>query len=125
MAFSIRKRVASFSHAFRGVSALLRTQHNARLHLAATVAALALGYVLAISSGEWLAVVLAVGMVWTAEALNTAVEFLADEISLERRDFLGIAKDVGAAGVLFASVSALAVGLIVFGPHLIEYLPHD
>jgi diacylglycerol kinase (ATP) len=124
MPFSIRKRIASFGHAFCGISTLLRTQHNTWLHLAATAAALALGYLLAITRGEWLAVVAAIGLVWTAEALNTAVEFLADEVSLERRDLLGKAKDVGAAGVLFASVSALVVGLIVFVPYLSAYFHH-
>jgi diacylglycerol kinase (ATP) len=122
MPFSIRRRLASFGHAFRGVSALLRTQHNAWLHLAATAAALALGFILAITRGEWLAIILALGLVWTAEALNTAVEFLADEVSLERRELLGKAKDVGAAGVLLASAAALGVGTIVFGPRLLAYL---
>jgi diacylglycerol kinase (ATP) len=124
MPFSTRKRIASFRHAFRGVSTLLRTQHNAWLHLAASAAVVALGYFLAITRGEWLAIVLALGLVWTAEALNTAVEFLADEVSLERRDLLGKAKDVGAAGVLLASASALAVGIVVFGPYLFAFLHH-
>jgi diacylglycerol kinase (ATP) len=125
MPCSIQKRVGSFRHAFRGVSTLLLTQHNAWLHLAAAAAALALGYILAIARGEWIAIVVAIGMVWTAEALNTAVEFLADELSLERKDLLGKAKDVGAAAVLFASASALVIGLIVFLPHLLAYLNHN
>jgi diacylglycerol kinase (ATP) len=122
MPFSIRSRMGSFRHAFRGFATLLRTQHNAWLHLAATAAVVALGVFLAISRSEWLAIILAIGMVWTAEALNTAVEFLADEVSLERRKLIGNAKDVGAAGVLVAAASALVVGAVVFVPYIRAYL---
>jgi diacylglycerol kinase (ATP) len=90
--------------------------------LAATAAVVALGVFLAISRSEWLAIILAIGMVWTAEALNTAVEFLADEVSLERRKLIGNAKDVGAAGVLVAAASALVVGAVVFVPYIRAYL---
>jgi diacylglycerol kinase (ATP) len=114
--------MGSFRHASRGIAVLLRTQHNARLHLAATAAVVALGFFLAISRSEWLAVILAIGLVWTAEALNTAVEFLADEVSLERRKLIGKAKDVGASGVLLATASAMAVGAVVFVPHIRVYL---
>lgn len=124
MSFSIAKRIESFRHAFRGVSTLLRTQHNAWLHLVATAVVLALGWNFAISHGEWIAIILAIGFVWMAEALNTALEFLADEVSLERRDLIGNAKDVGAAGVLFASASAFAVGLVVFTPYLLAAVRH-
>jgi diacylglycerol kinase len=88
----------------------------------ATVSVVAFGLGLRLAREEWIAVILAIGMVWMAEALNTAIEFLADDISHERHDLLGKAKDAGAAGVLFASFSALAVGLLVFVPHLIAYI---
>ena len=55
-----------------------------------------------------------------AEALNTAVEFLADEVTLERRERIGQAKDVAAFGVLVAAVGAAAVGVLVFAPRLLE-----
>ena len=62
------------------------------------------------------------GWVWTAEALNTAVEFLADEVSLEDRELIGHAKDTGAAAVLLASITSAIVGLIVFVPHLLALM---
>jgi diacylglycerol kinase (ATP) len=119
MSFSIRSRFGSFRHAFRGIATLLRTQHNAWVHFAATVCAAALGFIFRIAAGEWCAVILAMGLVWAAEALNSAVEFLADEVSLERRELIGKAKDLAAAGVLLASAAAFAVGIFVFGPHLL------
>jgi diacylglycerol kinase len=59
------------------------------------------------------------GAVWAAEALNTAVEFLADEVSLEHRERIGKAKDVAAFGVLATALAALAVGSLVFLPHFL------
>jgi diacylglycerol kinase (ATP) len=118
MAFSIRKRLGSFRHAFRGAATILRTQHNTWIHLVATVLVVSLGWCFSLGSSEWIAVALAIGLVWLAEALNTAVEFLADEVSRDQRELIGKAKDAAAAGVLFAALTALIVGILVFAPHL-------
>ncbi len=89
MAFSIGKRIGSFRHAFRGIATILRTQHNTWIHFAATILVVALGYYLSLAVLEWVAVVLAIGGVWVAEALNTSVEFLADEVSKDHRELIG------------------------------------
>jgi diacylglycerol kinase len=114
----MKGRMRSFGYAFRGIAVLLRTQPNARIHLAATVVAVALGFLLGIGPGEWLAVVLAIGMAWAAEGLNTALELLADRVAPEQHPLVQKAKDAAAAGVLLAAAAALAVGLIVFVPKL-------
>jgi diacylglycerol kinase (ATP) len=80
----------------------------------------ALGIYLSLAVFEWVAVILAIGVVWVAEALNTSVEFLADEVSQEQRELIGKAKDVAAAGVLLAAASAFLVGILVFGPHVMK-----
>jgi len=117
--FSFRRRIASFSHAFRGAVTLVRTQQNARIHLAATVVVSGAGIICRISPTEWALVTFAVALVWMGEALNTAVEFLADEISEQHRERLGRAKDVAALGVLAAAIGAVLIGAIVFLPHLL------
>jgi diacylglycerol kinase (ATP) len=119
MAFDLRERAYSFRHAIRGILLVIRTQHNAWIHLVATIAVLIAGKLLDVTRAEWLALVFAIGLVWTAEALNTALEFLADEVSLERRERLGSAKDAGAGAVLLASITAAIIGLLVFVPHLL------
>jgi diacylglycerol kinase len=108
----------SFACAFRGIAALLKSEVHARIHLAATVAVLALGWWSDINAGEWMAVVLSIGLVWTAEALNTAIEYVADLAHPDEHPEVKKLKDLAAAAVLFASIAALVVGLIVFGPHL-------
>ena len=116
-AFSFRQRLRSFSHAFRGAGTLIRTQTNAWLHALATILVLVAGVALGISKTEWALIALAIALVWMAEALNTAIEFLSDEITEERRERIKRAKDVAAFAVLVSAVAALTIGLIVFLPH--------
>ncbi len=111
-------RIQSFSHAFHGVRLLVATQPNARLHAAATGAAVAVGVWLHLSPAEWAAVVTAATLVWLAEGLNTAIEFVVDLVSPEQQRLAGWAKDVAAGAVLLASVGAVTVGGLVFLPKL-------
>jgi diacylglycerol kinase len=60
--------------------------------------------------------------VWVAEGFNTAIERLADAISIERNDHIRFAKDVAAGAVLVALVAAALIVLTVFGPRLVELL---
>jgi diacylglycerol kinase len=112
-------RARSFVYAWRGGMTLLGTQPNARIHLVGTLVVAAAGAGWRISASEWALLAIACGLVWLAEAFNTALEFLADEVSLERRERIGRAKDVAAFGVLVAAVTAVAVGIAVFGPRIL------
>ena len=109
----------SFQCAFAGFGWLLRTQRNARIHLAAAGLVSAAGLWLRISALEWCLITLACGMVLAAEALNTAIETLADRITKEKDEHIRLAKDVGAAGVLIASIAASIIGMAVFLPRLL------
>lgn len=114
----LEDRVRSFGHAFRGIVTLLSTQHHARLHLLVTLLVICAGAAFRLRRWEWVAILLCIGMVWMAEALNTSIEFLADEVTLERRDRIRKAKDVAAGGVLITALVSVAVALLVFINHL-------
>lgn len=116
--FSLRARARSFVHAGRGLLVTLRWQHNAWIHACATVAALALGFLLRISAVEWCAIALSIGLVWAAEAFNTALEALADATVPELHPKVRDAKDAAAGAVLACAAAATVVGLVVFGPRL-------
>jgi len=118
--FSVAARLASFRCALRGMWTVLASQHNARIHLLATVCACGTGLLIGISLLEWCAIVIAIAMVWTAEALNTALEFLCDVASPEFHPLVQKAKDVAAAAVLCSAIGAAVIGLLVFGPHLLR-----
>ena len=98
---------------------MLRTQHNAWVHAVATAAALIAGFALQISLGEWLAIILAIIVVWATEALNTAFEFLCDIASPEFHPTVERAKNVAAGAVLISAVGAAVIGLLIFGPKLL------
>lgn len=112
-------RLRSVRYAVRGVRIMMATQHNAWIHAVATIAVITLGVVLRLSAAEWSWVVLAIMSVWTAEALNTAFEFLTDVASPEFHPLAEKAKDVAAGAVLLAACGAVAIGLLVLGPHVL------
>jgi diacylglycerol kinase (ATP) len=120
--FSLRARLRSLRHAADGMGLLLRSQHNARIHAAATLLVIAAGLYLGLSIYEWLWLVVAITLVWMAEAFNTALEFLADALTREQHPLIGHAKDAAAAAVLVAAVGAAIIGLFVFGPRVMHAL---
>lgn len=102
---------------------MLRTQQNAWIHAIATVAGIGTGFWFGFSRSEWCWIVVVTISVWTAEALNTAFEFLTDVASPEFHPLAGKAKDVAAGAVLIAAIGAVVIGLIIIGPHLFVILP--
>ncbi len=113
---NLRARLAAFRYAFQGLEYLFRSQPNARIHAVATAGVVALGLWLHLSLTAWALLVLAMGLVWSAEALNTAIEAAVDLASPAIHPRAKAAKDVAAAGVLLAAVAAAVVGVLVLGP---------
>lgn len=116
--FSFTGRIRSFRYAVAGIAEMLKGQHNAWVHLAATVAVVALALSFDVGRLEWGLLILAITVVWVAEGLNTALEFLCDVASPEFHPLVEKAKDVAAGAVLISALGAAAVGLIVFFPYL-------
>ena len=111
-------RLASFGHAWAGWWYVLRTQRNAWIHAAASLAVVAVAVWLGLSALEWALVLGAIALVWMAEFLNTALEAVVDLASPEVHPLGRVGKDVGAAAVLIAAAAAAAIGLLVLGPRL-------
>ncbi|MDI6448941.1 diacylglycerol kinase family protein [Anaerobaca lacustris] len=119
---TLSARIESFRCAARGVRLMLRSQHNAWLHAVASCGVLIVGGLCVLSGAEWCWIVLAIMSVWTAEALNTALEFLADVASPEFHPLVGYAKDVAAGGVLISALGSAIIGILVLGPHILAML---
>jgi diacylglycerol kinase (ATP) len=120
--FSIGARFKSFIFAWRGLRWLVHTEHNARVHLAASMAAVFVGLFLGISPGDWRWIFLAMAMVWLAEAFNTAIEKLCDRIEPEFDPAIGRIKDVSAGAVLIASITAALIGFLTLWPPILALL---
>jgi diacylglycerol kinase (ATP) len=117
--FSWWKRAGSFRFAFDGLMQFFKTQHNAVIHLASTVAVIALSIIVQLALVKFLFVVIAIGLVWMAELFNTAIEKLCDMVCPEQDPRIKFIKDVSAAAVLVAAIIAIITGCIIFIPVLL------
>lgn len=113
-----RSRALSFRYAFAGWWFVIRTQRNAWIHAAVSIAVVIVSFWLGLSPHEWAVIVLAIAMVWTAEFLNTALEAVVDLASPQQHYLAKVGKDVGAAAVLIAAGSAALIGFLILGPPL-------
>ncbi len=120
--FTFTGRLRSVRFALQGVRTMLASQHNAWVHAAGAAAVIAAGLLLRVNRTEWCCLVVAMMAVWTAEALNTAFEFLCDVASPEFHPMVAKSKDVAAAGVLMSAIGSVAIGVLVFGPHLMRWM---
>jgi diacylglycerol kinase len=110
----------SFSFAGQGVWHVIRTQRNMRVHLLAAVAAIAVGLALRIDAADWACILTVIGLVLTAETLNTVVEAVVDLYTDEFHPLAKAAKDMAAGAVLISSAAAVGVGIAVFLPRLLR-----
>lgn len=114
--FSPHRRLRSFRHALHGLAYFVRSQPHALIHLLATVLVIRFAWWMKVTREEWMILVVAIGLVWIAEAMNTAVETLADAVHPGRNSTIGRAKDVAAAAVLISALVATVLGAFVFVP---------
>lgn len=123
MRFSIAARLKSFTFAFEGFAFMLRTQHNAWVHLVATIVVIALGFALQVSADAWRWLIAAMTLVWVAETMNTAFEHLCDVVSPQFHESVKRSKDIAAAAVLVCVIAATLLGAITLTPYLLSVLP--
>lgn len=120
--FSLRARLTSLGFAWRGLCLMGVREHNAWVHLAASIGVVGGGLGLNVSARDWCALLLAMALVWLAEAFNTAIETLCDRGEPGFDEAIRNIKDIAAGGVLIAAVAAAAVGFLTLGPPLLVLL---
>ena len=115
-----RRLVRSFSYALRGIVYTVKTQRNMQIHVAAATLVLAAAWWLQIPRSDVLLVFFSIGLVFSLELMNTAVEAAVDLASPEWHAKAKIAKDASAGAVLVAAILSVGIGIMVFGPPLLE-----
>lgn len=120
--FSVKARLASANHAWRGIGLLIRTSHNSWLHIFFGLLAVYLGFMLDISHIEWMILSLAIGLVIVAEAFNTAIEIDIDLTSPQYHPYARDTKDVAAGAVLLMVMISTVIGLIIFLPKILAQI---
>lgn len=120
--FTLKRRLMSFVYAGKGIQYFFKTQPHAMIHSLATIIVIGFSIWLPLSLIEWCLIILAIGMVFTSELINTSIEVFIDFISPSYNTSAGRSKDLAAGGVLFAALSAAAIGLIIFIPKIVNLI---
>lgn len=115
----IKGRIRSLKFAFKGAFLLLTTEHSIMVQFSLGILVTVLGFVMDISTTEWMFQLITIGMVLVAESLNTGIEKLCDFVHIEYHDRIGFIKDISAGAATFAALIAIAVGLIIYIPKFI------
>lgn len=115
----LKNRINSIGYAFRGMFLLLRTEASIKIQSVIALWVTVAGFYFNVSILEWIAQLLAIGMVMGMEALNTAIEKLADYIQPVHNRKIGLIKDISAGAVMIVAIIASIVGLIIYVPKLI------
>lgn len=115
------KIIRSFHYAISGVFRFFRYERNGQIQLCAAIVSIILGIWLSINAGEWTAVLLCIGAVFSLEMINTAIEKMCDFIQPERHPAIKAIKDIAAGAVLMSAVASLIIGAIIFLPKIAEF----
>ncbi len=115
------KRVLrGFVFAWNGILLLWREEKNCKIHLFFTLAVIIAAVIFRVSAAEWCILVAAIGSVWGAETMNSAIERNVDLVTDEKKMLAGEAKDLAAGAVLILAVMSAVIGLIIFLPKIIS-----
>jgi Diacylglycerol kinase len=112
----MNKRIKSFGYAGRGIKIVFGSEPNMKIHIFVAMLVILCGFVFKINITEWILCLLCIGLVFSAEMLNTAIENVVDLASPEHHELAGKAKDIAAGAVLICAIVSVAIGLLIFIP---------
>ena len=118
----MKSRIQSIKYAVEGFSTMLKDEPNARIHLITMVIVIVLSLYLKISPLEWVAIVIAIGLVFAAEAFNTSIEHVCNAVTLETNEYIKKSKDLAACAVLISAITAIIIGLVILGPKILALI---
>jgi len=112
----MKKRIRSFGYAGRGIRIVFGTEANMKIHIVIAVLVIVCGLGFSISLIEWMLCLLCVGLVFSAEMMNTAIENVVDLASPNLHPLAGKAKDIASGAVLICAIISVIIGLLIFIP---------
>lgn len=119
---NVRKVWRSFGFASQGIIALFRYENNAKVHLLIAIVVILAGIWLELSPTEWAVILTQIGLVWAAEAFNTAIEKLCDFVSPGIHPQIKAIKDLSSGAVFILAIAAVLVGFFILGSKLLALL---
>ena len=113
----------TFKNARKGMRLVLKSERNIRVHFVMAAFVLMMGFLLDFSITKLCILLIAIGMVVSAEMLNSALEYSLDAVFHNKYSKLvGMAKDISAGAVMFVTIIAVVIGLLIFVPPLFSLL---
>ncbi|MFO8148611.1 MAG: diacylglycerol kinase family protein [Bacteroidota bacterium] len=116
------KRIRGGGYALKGAWILIKSEHSIQVQIGITVLITAFGFYFDISKSDWMFQFFAIGLVLSAEGLNSAVEGIADFVHPDFHIKIGYIKDVAAGAVLFAAITAVIIAGFIYLPYLFPTL---
>jgi len=120
MLFRATRLIKSFGYAFKGLFKIFHEEQNLQIQAAIALVAVSLGLYCRIKPIEWCVLLIMITMVILMEVINSAVERVADVLRPRINTYVKEIKDIAAAAVMLASLSAVIVGIIIFYPYLVK-----
>ena len=117
---NFKRRILSFKYAFAGLAELWKKEKNTRIHLFFTIIVIICAFIFKISPTEFCILILTIAAVWSAEAMNSAVDRVVDLVTLEKKPLAKAAKDLAAGSVLLFAIGSVFIGIIIFLPKIIS-----
>ena len=118
MADSLKKFFRSFLYAVQGIFVSIGDQRNLKVQILVALITVGAGFYFRITATEWCAILLTIALVIGLEMMNSAVENLVDLVTRKQDPLAGKVKDIAAGAVLFASIIAVIIGVLVFKKYL-------
>lgn len=119
---SIRKNQKSFGFALKGIRFLILKENNTRYHMIAGIGVVITGFYLKLNVIEWSILTSLIGLIFMAEAFNTAIEKLSDKVEPNQNEDIGLIKDISAGAVLIVSIATAVIGVLLIGSKLLMLL---
>ena len=117
--YSIKRFLNSFSYASNGIISALKTEQNLLFDLIYAILTIIIGFLLKLSTIEFVVVLLTIALVISMELINTAIEYAVDMAMPEVHPLAKLAKDTAGGAVLVSSMIAFIIGLIIYLPKFI------
>lgn len=112
--------IRSFYYAISGIIVAVKAERNLKIHLTLSGVVIIFGFSLSITLMEWLVVLIMVGGMLAAEMMNSAIERVVDLVTEDYHPLAKQAKDIAAGAVLFFAITSVLIGVLIFGPRLIN-----
>ena len=115
----LNNRIRGIGFAFKGAWLLIKTESSIQIQMVIAVIMTIAGFLFDLSIIEWILQILAISLVLGVEGINTAVEKMSDFVHPDFNEKIGFIKDVSAGAVMFVSIGATIIGLLIYLPKII------